>query len=546
FQRLSALLYSRHESMEDIRNILLDKDNFEEYSIRFEYRLLLDRHYPSLTEDEQKTILQWIKKGPNREDVAQFLEQRDVEPTGKEIAAYIERWQRRKLFPISEYLEEDWKEYYKELIEEHGEPDFETSGVRSFVGPTTPKTIPELKELTVQQLIDYLQSWQPEDGFAKPTPEGLGRALHSVIADKADEVSQYALSFNNLEPTYVRALFEGLRTAIKNEAPIHWEPVLELAEWVLQRPLDEPKDEIYRSKDPSWSWTRGSIANVLKKGCYAKSHGILFQYRGRVWDCLAILVEDPDPDDEKQLEQAQNNRNPANLSINTTRGKAMHTVFAYGWWAKNHLKGKDEDNEFSFDDMPEVQTVLENHLDLDHDPSLAIRSVYGQHLTDLFGFDKEWLEDNLHQIFPLEEDSQSYFIAAWDAYIGFTEPYDNIFEIMAPIYEQALNLIDEEAFGKHLRSDQKFVQHLIVLYWREVIVPEQKYSDLLQKFWEDAPDKLRKHAFEFTGRCLRRWQQTTEPEIAESMQSYIELRIDAAKEADEINHYKKELAGFGW
>src|SRR5699024_6551581 len=67
-------------------------------------------------------------------------------------------------------------------------------------------------------------------------------------------------------------------------------------------------------------------------------------------------------------------------------------------------------------------------------------------------------------------------------------------------YEQALNLIDEEAFGKHLRSDQKFVQHLIVLYWREVIVPEQKYSDLLQKFWEDAPDKLRKHAFEFTGR----------------------------------------------
>src|SRR5699024_9273010 len=99
---------------------------------------------------------------------------------------------------------------------------------------------------------------------------------------------------------YVRALFEGLRTAIKNEAPIHWEPVLELAEWVLQRPLDEPKDEIYRSKDPSWSWTRGSIANVLKKGCYAKSHGITFQYRGRIRECISNLEKNPDPDDEKQ------------------------------------------------------------------------------------------------------------------------------------------------------------------------------------------------------------------------------------------------------
>ena len=36
-----------------------------------------------------------------------------------------------------------------------------------------------------------------------------------------------------------------------------------------------------------------------------------------------------------------------------------------------------------FDEMPEVREVLEAHLDVSHEPTRTIRSVYGDHLTML-------------------------------------------------------------------------------------------------------------------------------------------------------------------
>ena len=52
---------------------------------------------------------------------------------------------------------------------------------------------------------------------------------------------------------------------------------------------------------------------------------------------------------------------------------------------------QEELNKKGFESFPEVRFVLENHLDLAKDSSLAIRAVYGQWLPWLIFLDREWL-----------------------------------------------------------------------------------------------------------------------------------------------------------
>jgi hypothetical protein len=44
-------------------------------------------------------------------------------------------------------------------------------------------------------------------------------------------------------------------------------------------------------------------------------------------------------------------------------------------------------------ELPEVKEVLDKHLDKDHEPSLAIRSVYGRWLPWLVLLDSSWVKE---------------------------------------------------------------------------------------------------------------------------------------------------------
>jgi hypothetical protein len=66
----------------------------------------------------------------------------------------------------------------------------------------------------------------------------------------------------------------------------------------------------------------------------------------------------------------------------------------YALWVKRHLeRGEAEPARLiqNFDVMPEVREVLEHHLDPVGDPSLVIRSVYGQRLHQLVHLDAKWM-----------------------------------------------------------------------------------------------------------------------------------------------------------
>jgi hypothetical protein len=90
----------------------------------------------------------------------------------------------------------------------------------------------------------------------------------------------------------------------------------------------------------------------------------------------------------------------ANYSIKTTRGEAMHAVMSYALWVYRNTDQDSHAGDYStrrFNQMPEVEVVLDKHLGPNIDSSAAIRSVYGQWFPWLVLLDPNWADGECYR-----------------------------------------------------------------------------------------------------------------------------------------------------
>jgi hypothetical protein len=451
----------------------------------------------------------------------------------------------RRLWPIQDSLNHEWKKKFEELKSEFGDrnPNLEKTYGATWVGPTSPKTVDELRNLKIEELISYLSSWQPSQDLTSPSSEGLGRILCSLVESESDEFSHNAEKFRNLDPTYVRALIDGLEIAIKNGKSISWNPVINLCYWVLEQPIDIPERKSRNfDLDPGWSWTRKSIAGLFEKGLNGANSELTCDNREQVWTILLPLTDDPDPSSAEDEEKT--NMDPATMSINSTRGGAMHAVISYALWIRRHFE-KQQSYElinFGFNEIPEVKEVLDKHLDFNKETSLGVHAVYGWYFPWLELLDKNWAKSNIPKIFPRQEELLIYRDAAWGTYINFCEPYNSVVELLHDEY-----LFEVDRLGGFTKGElatfnyrERFAGHFITMYWREKIS-----LDELLYFFRIVQDETCAEAIRYAGENLNKLNLDEIPqEKLKTLQHFWETRIMMIQ--DNPQQHQKELAAFGW
>jgi len=530
---------------------LTDYKLFDDVHLQHEYTILLQKCFGQLSQHEQQIILRWIETGP---DVEEFKKWRQadtgISPTEREIAHYQAIWRRDWLARIGEYnLPDEWRKHYRELVGKFGEPEHPEFPVYSkggWVGPVSPKSADELRAISVEDIVKFLQIWTPpENLFDEPTLEGLGRTLSSVVAEDPQRFAKKAEEFRNLDPTYVRALLFGLQESLTKDRTFDWDSVLELCQWIVSRPREISGRQVRRFEaDPDWGWTRKTIARLLEIG-FGQIHGCIpIIFREKAWTILKSLTKDPQPTlTDEQYDSLS--MNPTDLSLNTTRGAAMHAVIRYALWVRRHFEKEAGGGyaHMSFDEMPEVREVLDAHLDVVYDPSLAIRAVYGEWFPWLISLDTDWARKNTMCIFPLGEEDKIYFEAAWSAYIVHNKPNKSVFELLQEQYNHAIDLIDTQRSEIRwlVDPDRRLAEHLMVFYWWGTIELD---DPLLFKFWEKAPDELRGHAIEFIGHALQRGKKPVPIDILKRFQKLWESCLAKAMESPES--HINEISAFGW
>lgn len=522
-----------------------------------EFWSLAASHFHALSEDERKEILNWIDAGPNLEAYARGWQEFTGQPvTEKDATEYAKRWRRDRLAVLKDGLSEELTREYETLVTELGPPNELTEG-RTVTGhgfaQLGPKEVADLRQMSVEEIVAYLKSWQPKSSanpFETERIAGLAANLGAAVAADPGRFSSAAQKFENIDPTYVRELLQALREPAKKTDTLDWKEVLALCQWAISQPRIIPgRTGGLFDRDAGWAWTRGAIVRLLATGF--ETDTVPFELRAEAWSVLAELAEDPDPtpEDEAQFLE-QPNSDPQSLSMNTIRGQAMRGVVQYALWVRRRFEKsphRDVLVDRGFEEMPEVRQTLDRHLDPGIDPSLTTRAVYGRWLPWLHFLDRRWFADSLHAIFPAGDSLKSLRDCVWTSYVVGCGPYNDTYRALEAQYVEATARIGTYTAAKsHLGDpDVHLGQHLLTFYWRGII-PSVSEPGPLGQFYASASDELRASMTGFIGRGLKNDPNDIPAEIIERLQTLFEMRLEAARQTGEDRCFQKELTEFGW
>jgi hypothetical protein len=523
-----------------------DRQLFDDHRLRHEYSTLLQRQFGNADSKAQQSVLQWIADGPDVEGYRQRHLQLDGEPpTAEAVEHYRQAWQRDWYSYVEPYLDETMAAVYSDLVESLGpaeHPDF-PSWSSGWVGPESPYSRDDLSQLEVGEVTNLLRSWLPADESSwhfGPSIEGLGRVLREDVKERASMYSAGASTFMNLDPTYVRSLFTGLESALRDGGSIDWAQSLSLAEYVVSQPFEPDEEVPDRDRDPGWRWCRREVASLLRTGFSDRADRIPHVYRERAWSVIERLLHNPNPSPEHEQVYGGDNMDPLTLSINTNRGTAMHAVIEYALWVRRELEAAGGDVSVGFDAMPEVRDALDAHLDPHVDPSFAVHAVYGRWLPWLLLLDEVWVQDRHPALFP-SEPLGTYRDVVWATYISWCPPYDSAFRALRSDYERSVKAVPSgvAAGAFHRESiDAKLGQHLIIFFWRGLAD-----ISLLDEFFRRSDDELASNVMEFVGRVLHNTTGDLSPGSRIRLQQLWERRLVAGARHPEV--HKAELRTFG-
>jgi hypothetical protein len=486
----------------------LSKSNFDDVRVWHEYSRLLGAVFAHLNDEQRAELLRWIEEGPAPAAMGEL----DQETIAMRRAA----WQTRRLFVVREYLPPAWKQKYAQLTAALGgepqHPEF-LSFHSSWSGPRSPRSESELSLMSAAELAQFLKQWQPDGTWHSPEPEGLARVLQEVVA-KAPARFVSALSlFREVEPTYARAIVLALSDAAKAKTTLDWSAVLDYLQWIVSQPRTaaDPEDNGL-SKDPHWGWARRATAGLLSIAL--QKDALPRELRQRAWNVLEPLTNDPDPSGEDD----GSSMDPATLSINTPRGEALHALIQYALFVyRSEIEDtKAGQSTFDFSRMPEVGRCLERHLDPAIDRSPAIRSVYGQWIPWLMLMDEKWVKLHIESIFPKHDPLLRE--AAWQAYLQFCPPYEQVFLALRNQYDAAITRLGDwrqsQPGQDSAQSIARLGEHLMALAGRG-LVRWGAADRMLERFFENAPIDAAAHALAFVGQSLREAHESLTPEIVQ-------------------------------
>jgi hypothetical protein len=320
-----------------VRPLVLDIDELADAEPSVEYRELLRAAAPRLTPDEIGQLLSVIDKGPDIDRYREVAEKYGGRtPTDEDVAGHVARWQVGRLGLLQGALPPEWDARRAALVDEVGEYDIGVSGEgASFVGPTSPTSEEQLRQMDDESLVHYLENWTPEEEWDAPSVEGLARAFSVFASRSPARASALIGRLRYARPAYIQWALHGLEQAVARGESVSWPDVLELMEWIVEQPRERPggRGDDYDDLDPGWVWTRRAIASLIEAGLKAEGEArIALGERARVWRIIDEIAADPDPTPEDEERYGRGNMDPATLALNTTRPRGIHAVIAYAVW----------------------------------------------------------------------------------------------------------------------------------------------------------------------------------------------------------------------
>ncbi|PIT95673.1 hypothetical protein COT94_04510 [Candidatus Falkowbacteria bacterium CG10_big_fil_rev_8_21_14_0_10_37_14] len=529
FRRIEILTYSTNPNpfAKEIEEILSEGKIIIAYNLRREYLPLLGKEYSKLSKNAKDAILKNIEQGPD------FKKNDNL--TDEQFTRVQADWKGLYLKAIKDQLPQKEVKEYGEIVKKYGESVDNDGEIITWDGGQSPISSEELSALSAEDTLQYFVDYKiPDDPFARHSSGGLGMVFAGLVAENPEKYVLVAGSFfeKNIRPIFFYHLTHGLKDALQKGKSFDWVSVINIYYKILveNTRVSEPAN----NDEQDWNAVQRAVADFLGHALGKDTCNIPTSLREKVWAIILNLSEDPEPTPADEQKDGEGGLDPMTLAINTTRGEAVHAVVNYGLWIARNL----EDKSIEVKMPPEMTALLDKHLDTKQDPSLAIRSVYGWRLPNLFYLNEPWLKVNKGKIFPKSE--PNYLLASWEGYLA-NNVIKELFTLLKQEYYDFIPHISSVEKKGHRGADveQRFPQHVMVIY-----VNEFEHDDFVNHFFEVATPKARAEAINFAGRVILRDLSgfNNKDEVKKRLGDLWDMRISLLPE--EMS--EEELQEFGW
>jgi len=433
----------------------------EEKSCRHEIYELLDANCLRFLDPQINQMIGWI-------ETREYKVSKEAKKAGNEEKAIA--WRKKEWFSACiksghKIIQQSFDKYDKIAPGKLEHPGW-LSWHESLQGERSPITKNELAEKSIQEIIKYLDEYEFEEGWGKPTQDGLAYQFQQFVAEEPERFANDMLSFLNIETTYQLSLLRGLCEAWNKEKDFGWEGIIEFMAKVI-------KPEKFWAKtygEKEYDYRRsiiGSIADLIESGTKKDSHAFDSKLMPRAEEILLTITKKIPPEKEEMDYST-------NTVINTTKYNIISTIISYSL-RHYRLYGKDKKVKW-----PEcIKSEFDKRLDKKIEPSSCYSTILGMYLVNLNYLDKEWVTTNINKIFPKRR--RRHWKATFTGYLHYT----------AGLYKDVYFLLRKNGhYSKALKTDfdkyetEHIVQHICIGYlrgWEELENPKSLISKLLDK-----------------------------------------------------------------
>lgn len=488
FSRIALHLSEKYRNHQDIiMSLLLDNKLAKSTDTWHEYAVLLKNSYPDLSPGNKKLVLDFIYK---------------IEFVSSNIDDHQEKNKRRRyrfLYLIREFLENSDKFKFDSMLTEYGEIDNSTfliymTGARAgFFSHIQPS---DLNEKSIDEIIYYLNTWTPSTNVAKDpfgeSIEGLANALQNSVVNRHIEYIAKLEKFRLKKCIYLRSIIYGLEKSATETNQFDWLSVLNFLNWATSdnNDLESANDD---DIDAGISGIRDAACRLLEKSFALKSNELPSAHKELIWSIIQNCLFDSNPNIDREM-RSENDKDYYQLAINSTRSIALECGIQYGLWVmrKSNIS-KELSNR---NDYPELFNALDKHLNIKFEKSKAVHSIYGRWLPWLHLLDKNWTRENIQLIFPHDKDDSHFLRAAWSAYLLYSQPYDEIFDLIKFEYLNAIKEFDYPP-KKSKQNETRLLDQIVIFYLRGKINLD---DELITILFNKNNIEIVKHLVNFAGR----------------------------------------------
>ena len=427
-QHLYAL-YLNEQTKPWIREMILAYENYNEWEYEFEFqrmvRLACEKFGADLlTRDERERIFEAILKEPSKHNFQEWVGDRFTEDLFEQRKC---RFHNMQLKPFASVLFDKYASYFQELqtkeeqsITDAGYAPYISDPVGGKVEEHSPKPVDELKKMSDEELLLFLNEWD-NAGYVSDTWSvhigfgGLARAFQSVFKEFVlpDKV-RLDFWIENRErikrPIYVRAMVSAICEQVKLKQFDTLDQWFDLCEWVLSHP-DQPEEAgVNRSDEskeyPGWHSSRRKVGSFVET-CLEKDVGVPITARDRLATLLDKLCTHYDwrLDDDKPILLDRDDQ--LIEAFNNTRSRALRNLVDFGDWARHQLQDDQADT-------PEIFTILEKRVGpkCAHPLTKPEYALLGLYYAHIWGLNQEWATLHKSDFFPQEN------LPAWKGAFG--------------------------------------------------------------------------------------------------------------------------------